>query len=102
MENYGEVGVDDYARLMRDYAAGKINAVEYTQRYFDFNKRRVNLPAEDAKEIILRAHGDAEDYVSNPQLRKEDQEWIDEAELKKRVSKSLRNLQELGYKLDER
>jgi hypothetical protein len=98
MENYGEVGVEDYLRLMSEYLAGKIDADKYIKGYFAFNKYRVNLPNEAAEEIILRAHGDADDYEPDPTLRQSNSQWIGEPELRERVAKSFHKLEALESK----
>jgi len=101
MESHAEVGILDYVRLIAQFAAGNISAEEYTRAYFAFNKGRVHLPNENAKEIILRAYGDADDYECDAILRKENPQWIDESELHERVSKALHALEGLGYKASD-
>jgi len=97
MESYGEVGIIDYMRLMKHFLAGNISAKQYTKSYFSFNKKRISIPNELANQVILYAHGDADDYESDPELRLKDPQWINESQLKERVAKSLHELEALGY-----
>lgn len=100
MERCGEVGALDYVRLMADYLVGTLDADQYTKAFFAFNKRRVNLPDERASDIIQRAHGDADDYEPDTKLRRTNRQWIGEHELRRRVTKSLSDLEALGYRVD--
>jgi hypothetical protein len=100
MESCGEVGALDYVGLMADYLAGRLDADQYTKAFFAFNKRRVNLPNERASELIQKAHGDADDYEPDTELRRTNRQWIGEPELRARVAKSLRELEALGYRTE--
>ncbi|MGB8322619.1 MAG: hypothetical protein WCE52_06625 [Candidatus Acidiferrum sp.] len=100
MESRGEVGARDYMRLMADYLAGKIDVDQYTKAFFGFNKRRANLPDEGARELILRPHGDADDYEPDIDLRRTNRPWIAESELRERVAKSLCDLEPLGHSIE--
>jgi hypothetical protein len=100
MESCGEVGALDYMHLMADYLTGKIDGDQFTKSFFGLDKRRVNLPDERASELILRAHGDADDYEPDTDLQRTNRQWIGERELRERVAKSLRELEALGYYIE--
>jgi hypothetical protein len=100
MENFGEVGIQEYLRLMADYIEGKITAGQYKTLFFDFNRLRVNIPNEDASVLIQRAFGEADDYEPDENLRQANPQWIGEPELRERVAKSLQQLSALGYNIE--
>ena len=100
MESFGEVGIPDYMRLMKDYLDGRIPVHEYKKSYFELNKKRVNIPDEEASRITQQAYGDADDYEPDPSIRLP--YVIDESQLKERVAKSLRALELLGYRISPR
>jgi hypothetical protein len=92
MENYGEVAVSDFVRLMRDYLEGRTDVQFYRQTYFALMKKRMNL-SEDESRILQHAYGDADDYDQKVRLPF----TLEESELKKRVAKSLQELAGMGY-----
>jgi hypothetical protein len=98
MEDYGELSADVYSRLMKDFLDGRIDAKQYRRGYFSLAKKRVNIPNENVDRVTQQAYGDADDYEADPALRAKNPKWIDEAQLKERVAKSLRQLENLGYK----
>jgi len=93
MENCGDLNVASFTRLMQEYLDGSISANQYRQTFFDFNKRRVDIPDELADRIIQQAYGDADDY--DPVVRLP--YTIGEDELRERVTKSFQALVALGY-----
>ena len=98
MEGYrDELEVADFMRLMKAFLDGSIDAEKYTRTYFDLAKKRANIPNEEVDRITQQAYGDADDYEPDNDLRKANPQWIEEAELKERVAKSLRKLEALGY-----
>ena len=100
MEGYAEeVCVVDYVRLMKNFLDGRIDARQYTRSYFDLNKRRINIPNEEVSRITQQAFGDADDYEPDSALRQENPRWIEETELARRVAKSLRELEAMGYRV---
>jgi hypothetical protein len=92
MENYGQVGIPEFVRLMEDFLETRIDVRQYQQNYFALMKKRMTL-SEDESRILQQAYGDADDY--DPELRL--QYTIEEPELRQRVAKSLRELAALGY-----
>lgn len=93
MENYGEIGVLEFVRLMKDYLERRIDTSQYRERYFALTKKRVHIPNEDVDRIVQQAYGDADDY--DPVVRLP--HTIQEPELRERVGKSVKELELLGY-----
>jgi hypothetical protein len=91
MENYREVGVPDYLRLMKDYLNEQIDALSYQRGIFDLMKQRARLSDEEFG-ILQIAYGDADDY--DPIVRLE--YTILEPELRRRVANSIEELAALG------
>jgi uncharacterized protein YktA (UPF0223 family) len=92
MENYGEVHVLEFLRLMKAFLDKKIDAGHYRGAYFALMKKRMILSEEESR-ILQTAYGDADAY--DPKLKL--QHTIDDYELNARVSKSLAELAALGY-----
>ena len=99
MENYGEVSVLDFMRLMKDFLDRRISADQYARDYFGLSKKRINISDGAISRITQQAYGDADDYESDPAIRYP--KWIGEPELRERVTKSLHELEALGYRLDQ-
>jgi hypothetical protein len=57
MESYGEVGVADDMRLMKQFVHGQMRADQYKQRYFELTKKRVHIPDEESNRIKQQAYG---------------------------------------------
>ncbi|HYB62314.1 MAG TPA: colicin immunity domain-containing protein [Methylomirabilota bacterium] len=86
-----------YSQLMKDFLDGRVTAAHYCRNYFDLGHRRVVIPNEEVERVTRQAFWDAEDYEADPSLRARNPKWIDEAQLKERVARSLRELESLGY-----
>jgi hypothetical protein len=103
MENRGdEFGVVEYMRLMRDFLDERIDARHYARSYFELTTKRVSIPNDEVSRITQQAYGDADDYEADVMLRQKNPQWIGEYELRERVAKSLRELEGLGYRADDR
>jgi Bacterial self-protective colicin-like immunity len=101
MENSGdELGVAEYMRLMQAFLGGRIDARNYRRSYFELTKQRVNISSEEVSRITQQAYSDADDYEPDVELRKANPQWIGEEELRERVTKSLRELEAIGYRMD--
>ena len=97
MENYGEVGVPEFMRLMRDFLQDRLDARQYAQQYFALMVKRMTLTEEESR-VLQRAYGDADDYEPNPAI--ELPNLLNERQLRERVAQSLRELAELGYSVE--
>ena len=94
MENYAEVGVPEFTRLMKDFLQGRLDAGQYAQQYFALMKKRMTLTEEESR-VLQRAYGDADDY--EPDASIELPNLLSEHQLRERVAQSLRELAELGH-----
>jgi hypothetical protein len=102
METFGaEFGVVDFIRLMKAYLDRQIDARTYQRRYFDLTVQRVNIPNEDVSRITQQDYGDADDYEPDDALRQTNPQWVGKLQLRQRVAKSLRDLEALGYRLED-
>ena len=90
MELPPEVQISDFLSLMRSYLAGEIAARDYQSQYFELMKKRMTITEYEFR-ILQTAYGDADDY--DPSVRLE--HTIGEPELKRRVQKSIHDLNEL-------
>ena len=97
MDGADQFGPSEYVRLMKDFLACKISAMQYCRKYFSYSSKRLNILTDELDEIIQRAYGDADDYEEDPVLRKQDSAWINEDQLREKVSKSLYELESRGY-----
>ncbi len=95
MENYGEAGVPDFLRLMKDYLNGCIAVDHYRKSYFVLMKKRMTV-TDDVSRILQQAYGDADDYDAVVKL----EYTIDEAQLRERVAQTVSELAALGYELE--
>ncbi len=93
MEDYGEIEIRDFVRLMRNYLEGRVNAAQYQNDYSELMTKRFIVPSEDVSKILQKAFGDADDY--DPAVRL--QHTIEEPELRRRVAESIKQLMSLGY-----
>ena len=94
MENYGEIDISDFLRLMKDFVDGRIDARQYQSSYSDLMIKRFVVPSEDVSRVLQQAFGDADDY--DPVVRLPS--TIEEPELRRRVSNSIRELESLGIR----
>jgi hypothetical protein len=90
MELPPEVQISDFLSLMRSYLAGEMAARDYQSQYFELMKNRMTI-TENEFLILQTAYLDADDYDPSVRLVHS----IEETELKRRVEKSIHDLNEL-------
>jgi hypothetical protein len=92
-DNFPQVEVADYVRLMKDFLDSRIDVHEYRRSYFSFAKMRAGALSEEEDKIIQQGYGDADDFDDTVKL----EYTIDEDQLRQRVSSSLEKLKTLGH-----
>jgi hypothetical protein len=91
--DYDEI---DYLRLMTAYLPGRIDVDAYRRPLFAMNSKR-SLLSEEASLIIRKTYGRTDD--DDPVVRLE--YTIEEPLLRDFVADSVRQLEALGYRLDD-
>jgi hypothetical protein len=87
----------DYVRLMKSFLQKRIDAASYTRQLWDMNKGRALFASDEASIVIQKALGDADDY--DPIVRL--QYTIEEPALRVRVEDSVKQLEALGFRVDD-
>jgi len=96
MESYAEVDVIEFVKLMKDCLQARTDAQQYRRSYFELMKKPAAIPSEDVSRILQQAYDDADDY--DPAIRLP--YTIEEPELKRRVSNSVKELEARGYRVE--
>ena len=91
------VSVVAFSRLMKHFLEGRISAMRYTRSYFKLMPMRMIIPNGEVDQVTQQAYGDADDYEPDESLRQQNPRWIDENELREKVRRSLRELEDLGF-----
>ena|SRR5215467_10877561 len=86
----------DYLRLMKAYLEGRIGVEAFSRQLWGMNGKR-SLMTEAASEIICRALGETDRF--DPVLR--EPEYIEEPSLREFISRSVKQLEALGNRLDD-
>jgi len=90
--DYDEI---DYLRLMKAYLENHIDVDAYRRQLFSMNKKR-QLLSEEASEIIMKTYSKTDQYdavICLPYT-------IEEPELREFVANSVKQLEDLGYRLE--
>jgi hypothetical protein len=91
--DYDEI---DYLRLMKAYLENRVDVDAFRRELFSMNAKRSHL-SEEASLIIQKAYGRIDDY--DPVARLE--HTIEEPELRELIAASAKQLEELGYRIEE-
>lgn len=87
----------DYVRLMNAYLDQQIDVDTYRRQLFSMNAKR-SLLSDPASEIIQKAYSMTDRYDRDLRLA----DTIEEFELRNSIASSVQQLEDLGYRVDEK
>ena len=86
----------DYLRLMKAYLEDHLDVDTYCRQLFSMNAKR-SLLSEQASEIVQKTYSKADQYDAVLRLP----DTIQEPELREFVSRSVKQLEAMGYRLED-